>query len=82
MNEEKEIMCSLIKEELHIKFKRNVDDCDDEVVLLNHDHDFASIPNDLWIGDTGASCHMTNSLDGMINLRDYSSNVTVGSGEN
>ena len=53
-----------------------------DVVLLNHEYDFANIPSDIWIGDTGASCHLTNSLDGMINLENCSSKITVGSGEN
>lgn len=35
----------------------------------------------LWIGDSGASCHMTCSLDGMTNLRDIDSPVQVGTGQ-
>jgi hypothetical protein len=35
-----------------------------------------TVNKNLWIGDSGASCHMTCSLDGMIN-----SQVQVGSGE-
>ena len=26
--------------------------------------------NHLWVGDSGASCHMTNNMDGMVNIRD------------
>ena len=40
----------------------------------------ASENTNVWIGDTGASCHMTNSLDGMFNIRQISSNVQVGTG--
>jgi hypothetical protein len=40
-----------------------------------------STNKNLWIGDSGASCHMTCSLDGMTNIRDINSLVQVGSGE-
>jgi hypothetical protein len=40
----------------------------------------ASDKTNLWIGDTGASCHMTNSLDGMFNLKSVTSAVQVGTG--
>ena len=53
----------------------------DEVALVNNDYTFASMPPDLWIGDTGASSHMTNSLEGLINLRASTAKVTVGDGE-
>jgi gag-polypeptide of LTR copia-type len=35
----------------------------------------------LWIGDTGASCHMTCSMEGMFNVRDINSPVQVGTGQ-
>jgi hypothetical protein len=28
-----------------------------------------TVNKNLWIGDSGASCHMTCSLDGMVNIR-------------
>ena len=37
--------------------------------------------HNLWVGDTGASCHMTNNLDGMINIRDNKSPIQIGTGE-
>jgi Reverse transcriptase (RNA-dependent DNA polymerase)/gag-polypeptide of LTR copia-type len=37
--------------------------------------------NNLWIGDSGASCHMTCSMDGMINVREVNSPVQVGTGQ-
>jgi hypothetical protein len=40
-----------------------------------------TVNKNLWIGDLGASCHMTCSLDGMVNIRDINSPVQVGSGE-
>ena len=35
----------------------------------------------IWIGDTGASCHMTNSISGIINLQAIESNIMFGNGE-
>ena len=35
----------------------------------------------LFIGDTGASCHMTGSLDGMFDLHDIDEQITVGNGQ-
>ena len=77
VNDEEVVLCGFIDET-----RENEENCKIDVVLLNHEHDFANIPSDVWIGDTGASCHLTNSLDGMINLEECSSKVTVGSGEN
>jgi len=34
-----------------------------------------------WIADTGSSSHMTNSLKGMFELRDFSSRISVGDGK-
>ena len=38
------------------------------------------MPNHIWIGDTGASCHIVRSLTGMSNLKNGSSSIKVGSG--
>ena len=35
----------------------------------------------LWVGDSGASCHMTNSLSGMYNIKDKEFSVTIGDGQ-
>ena len=35
---------------------------------------------DTWIGDTGASCHMTNDLKGLFEVRKVESNVQIGNG--
>ena len=37
--------------------------------------------SDLWIGDTGASTHMTNTLDGLFNLQNEETTVKIGNGE-
>ena len=39
------------------------------------------IYEDVWIADSGASSHMTNTLQGMYNQRRISSKVKIGSGE-
>ena len=35
----------------------------------------------LWIGDTGASCHMTNSLNGMTKLKQTNTTIQIGDGK-
>ena len=35
----------------------------------------------LWLGDTGASCHMTNSPDGMFNQVKTNSGIVFGNGQ-
>ena len=37
---------------------------------------------DLWLGDTGASTHMTNNEDGMYDCKIINSNIKVGNGKN
>jgi hypothetical protein len=36
---------------------------------------------DIWIADSGATSHMTNSLEGMYDIVDMSTSVTVGNGK-
>jgi hypothetical protein len=35
----------------------------------------------IWIGDTGASCHMTNSLEGLTSMTETKQTVTMGDGK-
>ena len=42
---------------------------------------FDTIEKDIWLGDTGASAHMTCSLEGIHETRDYQRTVRVGGGE-
>ena len=37
-------------------------------LALGNPTEVESWDNELWLGDTGASCHMTNTLEGMKNL--------------
>ena len=39
------------------------------------------VESQVWIGDTGASCHMTNSMEGLTNLRSIDSKIIFGNGE-
>ena len=41
---------------------------------------FDTITKMTWIGDTGATTHMTNSLDGLFDIQDTNSGVKVGNG--
>ena len=55
---------------------------EDEAAQPAKDGDtFDSIEKDIWVGDTGASAHMTCSLEGMYELKDYQGAVTVGGGD-
>ena len=46
--------------------------------IKNPKHQFKY--NNLWIGDSGASCHMTNTLDGMFDCTEIHSYVKIGNG--
>ena len=48
-----------------------------EIALSKIDHDGVNI----FIADSGASCHMTGSLRGMTDLRDINETITVGNGQ-
>ena len=37
--------------------------------------------SNIWIGDTGASCHITNCEKGFINIRKVNEGLKVGNGE-
>ena len=37
--------------------------------------------SDLWIGDTGASTHMKNTIDGLFDLRKEETIIRIGNGE-
>jgi hypothetical protein len=36
---------------------------------------------EIWIGDTGATAHMTNSMNGLINIRNDQSEIKLGNGD-
>ena len=37
--------------------------------------------NSMWLGDTGASCHMTNSIQGLVNLVPKKTWIIFGNGQ-
>ena len=37
---------------------------------------------DTWIGDTGATCHMTNDFEGLFDIKTSDSSVQIGNGNN
>ena len=59
----------------------------DEVTVTNDTMAFGStqdevgINKEIWIGDTGASSHMTHSRDGMTNMRPTKSWIIFGNGQ-
>ena len=58
-------------------------DGDWEVVLMTQESDFimsAVEMDNLWIGDTGASCHLVKKEDGLINVRKISKKIKFGDG--
>ena len=52
-----------------------------EAGMISRELSFDNLPKDVWIGDIGASTHLTNSLEGMTELRNMNSKVIVGSGD-
>ena len=59
----------------------------DKVTVTNDTMAFGStqdevgINKEIWIGDTGASSHMTHSRDGMTNMRPTKSWIIFGNGQ-
>ena len=58
----------------------NGDDDKDEAAMAAQLVSFKDINEQTWLGETGASAHMTNSLVGMKNIHTNNTKVTVGSG--
>ncbi len=52
-----------------------------EVVLMSTVVKDSKISELTWIADTGASSHMTNSLDGMFDLQDCNTEMKLGNGK-
>jgi hypothetical protein len=51
------------------------------MALKSNQLNSVSSRKDLWIADSGASCHMTNSKYGMINLVKNNSEIKIGNGK-
>ena len=39
------------------------------------------ISKNIWIGDSGASCHMTNEANGLFEIRNIDEEITIGNGK-
>ena len=53
---------------------------DNELVLMANVDTNHTLHDNIWIADTGASNHMTNSLKGMYDLKPNTKYITVGNG--
>ena len=49
-------------------------------VILSSTENNGDIDHEIWIGDSGASCHFCNHDDGLYDCADISEEITVGNG--
>jgi len=54
-------------------------DTDNIVFMAVEGH--KKLTNDTWVTDSGATCHITNSLDGMFDIKSVHESVKIGMGE-
>ena len=50
-------------------------------LALGNPTEVESWDNELWLGDTGALCHMTNTLEGMKNLTKINTGIVFWNGQ-
>jgi len=50
-------------------------------MALGNPTEIEAMDSNLWLGDTGASCHMTNSMDGMFNTKEVNTGIVFGNGQ-
>ena len=50
-------------------------------LALGNPTEVESWDNEMWLGDAGASCHTTNTLDGMKNLTKINTGIVFGNGQ-
>ena len=60
--------------------KSEVEMKQNKVLFMNHTTNEAKINENIWIADSGASCHMTNSLEGMTDLKTDYYRIKIGNG--
>ena len=51
-----------------------------DVVMMTARADFGTINKNTWLGDTGSSAHMTNSMEGMFDVKQIQENIRIGDG--
>ena len=52
-----------------------------DVVPMSFEKENKINEKNIWIGDTGASCHMTPSLEGMTDIKKINTRIKIGNGE-
>jgi hypothetical protein len=50
-----------------------------ELVLMAKDN--KTMDENIWIGDTGATCHMTNDCKGMTDVKEIKTSIVIGNGK-
>ena len=50
-------------------------------VVFNSMSEGSEFTENIWIGDSGASCHYCNSDQGMFDIQEVSESITVGNGK-
>ena len=50
-------------------------------LVVGEESALTTVEGDVWIGDSGASCHLTNNEDGFVNWKYIDEHVRVGSGK-
>ena len=53
----------------------------EDEMALGSPSEIDKMDTSLWLGDTGASCHMTNNPEGMFNQVKTSSCIVFGNGQ-
>jgi len=50
-------------------------------MALGNPTEIEAMDSNLWLEDTGTSCHMTNSMDGMFNTKEVNTGIVFGNGQ-
>ena len=50
-------------------------------MALGNPNEIEAMDTSLWLGDTGASCHMTNNLEGMLKRMKVDTGIVFGNGQ-
>ena len=52
----------------------------DNLAFMTVEEDPKKLTEDTWIADSGTMCHITNSLEGLYDLKDINERVKLGNG--
>ncbi len=53
----------------------------DNVVFMAVEGHRKKLTEDTWIADSGATCHITNSMEGMFDIEDVRESIKIGTSE-